>query len=320
MKAMSVTAYGDVDVLRLVELDRPAPGAGQVVVKVEYAGVNYLDVQVRRGMYGIPTPFTAGFEGAGVIVEVGPRVDDLSVGQRVVWSNVLGAYAEYAAVPASQAVAVPDAIGLEAAVAAQVQGITAQYLVTDVHPVGPGETVLVHAAAGGVGRFLVQLAKATGATVIGTVSSPAKAEAARTAGADHVVDYAGFAARVRELTGGAGADVVYDGVGVDTFEESARALRVRGTLALYGESSGPVPAFDANALGGHSLTVVRPSFADYTATREELRARVSAVHEALAAGVLSVQVDASLALDQAPAAQRRLQDRSTVGKLALRVA
>ncbi len=218
MKAMSVTAYGDVDVLRLVELDRPAPGAGQVVVKVEYAGVNYLDVQVRRGMYGIPTPFTAGFEGAGVIVEVGPRVDDLSVGQRVVWSNVLGAYAEYAAVPASQAVAVPDAIGLEAAVAAQVQGITAQYLVTDVHPVGPGETVLVHAAAGGVGRFLVQLAKATGATVIGTVSSPAKAEAARTAGADHVVDYAGFAARVRELTGGAGADVVYDGVGVDTFE------------------------------------------------------------------------------------------------------
>ncbi|OPF83842.1 quinone oxidoreductase [Streptomyces antioxidans] len=319
MKTIQVTAYGDIDVLRPVDAPRPAAGPGEVVVKVEYAGVNFLDVQVRRGMYGIPTPFTAGFEGAGVITETGRDVAGLALGQRVVWANVLGAYAEYAVVPAAQAIAVPEALGLETAVAVQVQGITAQYLVTDVHPVGAGEVVVVHAAAGGVGRFLTQLAKARGAVVIGTASSPEKAEVARSVGADHVLEYTGFADRVRELTEGRGADVVYDGVGVETFEESVRALRPRGSLAIYGESSGPVPAFNSNEFGGQSVTISRPSFADFTRTREEVQDRVDDVHAKLLAGTLSVDVNTISTLGEAAEAQRLLQDRLTVGKLLLKV-
>jgi NADPH2:quinone reductase len=319
MKAIHVTAYGDTDVLEMVDTTQPTAGSGQVVVKVEFAGVNYLDVQVRRGLFGIPTPFPAGFKGAGVITEVGPDVDHLQVGQRVVWAIVPGSYAEYVAVPAASAIVVPDEIELRTAVAVPVQGITAQYLVTDVHSVQPGEFVLVHAGAGGVGRLLVQLAKARGATVIATVSSEAKGAVARAAGADHVLGYAGFAARARELTDGTGVDVVYDGVGASTYEESVQALKVRGTLAIYGATSGPVPGFNPDELGGHSLTVIRPTFSDYTRTGEEVQARVTEMYDALIAGTVSIDVDTSLTLEQAAGAQTRLQNRATSGKLALQV-
>ncbi len=320
MKAIRVTAYGEEDVLASVDLDQPVAADGAVLVKVEYAGVNYLDIQVRRGMYEIPTPFTAGFEGAGTIEQIGAGVTGLCVGQKIVWSNVLGAYAEYALVPAAQAVPVPDGVAVDLAVAAQVQGITADYLIHDVHPVTSGDVVLVHAAAGGVGSLLTQLARAKGATVIATASSPAKRDLASKAGAAYVFGYDEFEAGVKQVTDGRGVDAVFDGIGADTYEASARSLRTRGTLALYGEASGAVPAFDPSALGAQSITVIRPSFGDYTATRDELLEHTSRVHQAIREGSLSIEVDSRLGLQDAAEAQRLLQSRNTSGKLVLTVA
>ncbi len=319
MHAIQVAGYGTSDVLRPADVDRPAVAADGVLVQVEYAGVNYLDIQVRRGLFGIPTPFTAGFEGAGTIVEVGADVAALEVGQRVVWSNVLGSYAQYAAVPATHAVPIPDGISSAVAAAAQVQGITAQYLSTDVYPIAAGDTVVVHAAAGGVGQLLTQLAKARGARVIATVSSEAKAHFARALGADEVVGYDDLAVRALELTDGAGVAAVFDGVGAATYEQSVRALGIRGTLVLYGEASGPVPAFDPAEFGGRSVTLVRPSFGDFTLTSEEIRARTAAVHAEILAGRLAVDVDAGRTLDQAAEAQAALESRHSSGKIVLRV-
>ncbi len=320
MHAIQVTGYGTPGLLQPAETDQPNAAADGVVVKVEFAGVNYLDIQVRKGTFGIPTPFTAGFEGAGTIVEVGSDVTDLEVGQQVAWSNVLGSYAEYAAVPATHAVPIPDGISPAVAVAAQVQGITAQYLSTDVYPIASGDTVVIHAAAGGVGQLLTQFAKSRGARVIATVSSEAKAETARNIGADKVVvGYDDLAERVADLTGGAGANAVFDGVGATTYEQSVRALGVRGTLVLYGEASGPVPAFDPAEFGGRSVTLVRPSFGDFTLTGDEIHARTAAVHEALLAGKITIDVNTDYTLDQAAEAQEFLESRRSSGKIVLRV-
>ncbi|GAB3601614.1 quinone oxidoreductase family protein [Microbacterium tumbae] len=319
MHAIQITSHGPVAVLRPAELARPAAAPDGVLVKTEYAGVNYLDVQVREGLFGIPTPFTGGFEGAGTIIEVGSEVADLEPGQRVVWSNVLGSYAEYVAVPATHAVPIPDGLSSAVAAAVQVQGITAQYLSTDAYAVRAGDTIAVHAAAGGVGQLLTQFAKDRGARVIATASSPAKADAARRLGADEAVAYGDLVARAHALTGGAGLDAVFDGVGVATYEESVRALGVRGTLVLYGEASGVVPPFDPAEFGGRSVTLVRPSFGDYTRTREEIRARSAAVHEALLEGRLTVDVDADRTLDDAAEAQALLEERRSTGKIVLRV-
>ena len=320
MKAIRVHQYGEPENLAMEDLPVPKPGKGEAVVKLEAIGVNFIDVYQRMGLYRSPLPFTPGNEGAGVVAEAGPGVGEVAVGDRVAYAGALGSYAEYAVVPAWRLVKLPDGIGGGLAAAAMLQGMTAHYLTHSTYPLQPGDTCLVHAAAGGVGLLLAQMARRLGARVIGTVSTKEKAELASAFGADEVILYTerDFESEVRLLTGGKGVQVVYDSVGQTTFGKSLNCLAPRGYLALYGQSSGPVPPFDPqilNTKGGLFLT--RPSLAHYTATREELLWRASDVLGWAAAGELKVRIGAKFPLPEAAEAHRQLSGRKTTGKVLL---
>jgi NADPH2:quinone reductase len=321
MRAVVVTRRGGPEVLELQEVPSPAAGPGQLVVDLSVAGVNFRDVYERQGPpYGGEPPFVAGLEGAGTVAEVGEDVAEFAVGDRVAWSSVQGSYAEQVAVEASRAAPVPGALGDELAAASILQGMTAEYLCSTTYPVQPGEAVLVHAAAGGVGLLLTQMVKRRGGRVIATTSSEEKAGLARAAGAEAAIGYEGFAERVRELTDGEGAAVVFDGIGKDTFDESLACLRTRGMLVLYGAASGPVRPFDVSRLmAGGSLFLTRPSLIHYAAAREELLERASRVFGWIEDGSLDVRIGGRYPLERAADAQRDLESRRTTGKLLLDV-
>ena len=322
MKAIRVHEHGGDEVLRYDDVARPVAGPGQVVIKVGAAGVNFIDVYFRTGLYAAPLPLLLGQEGAGVVVEVGAGVPDhdVRVGQRVAWCNVQGAYAEFASVPASQVVVLPDGVSVKVGAAVMLQGMTAHYLATSTYPLQPGDSCLVHAAAGGVGLLLCQVAKRRGARVIGTVSTREKAELARRAGADEVILYTeqDFAAEVRRLTGGTGVKVVYDSVGQTTFERGLDCLARRGMMVLFGASSGPVPPLDLQVLNRKgALFVTRPSLGHYTATRAELVARSTEVLGWVQSGRLDVRIGREFPLSAAAEAHRALEGRQTTGKVLL---
>ncbi|RDI94971.1 quinone oxidoreductase [Meiothermus sp. QL-1] len=318
MRTIRVHQPGGPEALVLEDLPVPTPGEGQVLVRLQAIGVNYIDTYKRAGLYKVPTPFTLGEEGAGVVEAVGAGVTSVAPGDLVVYCNVQGSYAEYALVPAEKVVKVPPGLSVKTAVAGMLQGLTAHYLVKSTYPLKAGETCLVHAGAGGVGLLLIQMAKMLGARVIATASSEEKRRLAREAGGDFALPYESFDQKVRELTEGRGVDVVYDGVGQATFEGSLNSLRVRGMLVLYGQSSGPVPPFDPQVLnqkGGLYLT--RPSLWHYTQTREELLWRASEVMGWALEGRLKIRIGAEFPLDQAAEAHRALQGRATTGKVLL---
>jgi NADPH:quinone reductase len=320
VQAIQVPRTGGPEVLELVELPEPRPGEGELLVELAAAGVNYIDTYYRSGLYPMPTPFVCGLEGAGRVIAVGPGVADFAVGDRVAWKTAPGSYAQRVVVPVAEALAVPDAVSDEVAAAMSLQGLTAHYLVTSTYPVKPGDTVLVHAAAGGVGLLLTQLAVARGARVIGTVSTAEKERLAREAGAADVIRYTevdDLAGQVRSLTGGQGVAAAYDGVGAATFEASLASLRPRGMLVLFGASSGPVPAFEPLRLAAGSLFLTRPVLAHYTATRDELAWRAREVFDAVAAGDLRIHIGARFALADARTAHEQLQARNTTGKVLL---
>jgi NADPH:quinone reductase len=319
MRVIRVSTPGGPESLQLEELPTPAPGPGQVLVRVEHAGVNFIDVYHRTGLYPLPSPVPIGLEGAGVVEAVG-RNASLAPGARVAWAGVPGSYATHVVAPEDRLVPVPDAVPTRIAAALMLQGMTAHYLARSTFPLAPGHTCLVHAAAGGAGLLLVQLAHRAGATVIGTVSTEAKADKARAAGCDHVIRYTeeDFAPVVRRITGGRGVDVVYDSVGKTTFEGSLDALRVRGMLVLFGQSSGPVPPVDLQVLSRKgSLVATRPTLGHYTATRDELLWRATELFDLAAGGGLSVAIDRVLPLADAAEAHRVLESRLTSGKLLL---
>jgi NADPH:quinone reductase len=326
MRAVQITAFGGPEILAPVELPDPRPGPGELLVDVSVAGVNYFDTYNRSGAYPVDLPFVLGQEGAGRVAALGPGdTGGFAVGDRVAWANIFGGYAERVAVPADAAVAVPDAVSDDVAVGAFLQGMTAHFLVTDCAPAGAGDTVLVHAAAGGVGLLLTQLAAARGARVLATVSTEAKADLAREAGAAEVLLTASqrgpgddLAARVRDLTGGEGVAVAFDGVGRDTFDASLASVRRRGTLVLFGAASGPVPPVDPQRLNqAGSVYLTRPKLADYTATRAELTARAAAVFAAVADGTVAVRIGHRYPLAEAGQAHRDLEGRRTTGKVLL---
>lgn len=318
MRAVCVNRFGGPEVFTLTEVDSPTPAATQVLVQVTVAGVSYLDVYQRTGVTPVATPYLAGVEGVGLIVEVGSEVTDLVDGQRVGWlAGGQGSFADYTVVEAAKAVPIPDEVNDELAAAVLMQGVTAHYLATDTYPIRPGDPVLVHAAAGGVGQLLVQVVKLCGGIVIGTVSTEAKAEAARAAGADHVISYDNFADQVRDLTGH-GVAVVYDGVGATTFEGSLAALRTRGTLVVYGTASGPTPPLEIPRLNsGGSLYVTRPSVAHYTATTDELRRRTNDIFGWMAKRDLTVNIGGRYPITQVSDAFTAFEARRTTGKLLL---
>ena len=320
MKAVRVHELGGPEVLRDEEVDIPRAGPSKALVKVAAAGVNYLDVQYRTGRVKAPMPFIIGSEGAGVVTTVGSAVTSVKAGDRVAWAMVLGSYAEYAIVPADRLVPVPEQVSLEDAAAAMLQGMTAHYLTHSTFPLSPGHTALVHAAAGGVGALITQVARLCGARVIATAGTDAKAEIARAAGAEHVIVYTrdDFETEVKRLTDGRGVDVVYDSVGRSTFDQSLNCLRPRGYLALFGFSSGPVAPFDPAVLGiKGSLFLTRPGLNQYIASREELLTRATAVLGWLAAGTLRLRVDRVLPLGDAAKAHEALEARRTAGKVLL---
>jgi NADPH:quinone reductase len=320
VRAVIAEAHGGPEVLRLAEHDSPQPGPGQLLVDVTTAGVNYMDIYQREGRppYGGDVPFRLGSEGAGTVAAVGAGVEGVAQGDRVAWTGIPGSYAEQVIVPADRAVALPDGIDLETAGAVMLQGMTAHYLVTDTYPVAEGDAVVVHAAAGGVGLLLTQMVKMRGGIVIATTSTLQKAELAREAGADHVAGYDDFGVVVREVTGGEGAAVVYDGVGRTTFDDGLAALRRRGYMVLYGGASGPVPPLDPQRLNtGGSLFLTRPTLVHYIATREELLSRAADLCRWIAQGKLNVRIGGRYPLDQAARAHEDLAARRTTGKLIL---
>lgn len=318
MRAVLVQRNGGPDVLMPTEVEPPEPGAGQILVDVAAAGVNYIDTYHREGRYPLPTPFVLGLEGAGTVRAVGEGVDDIAVGDRVAWKHGLGSYAEQVAIPAEEAIPVPDGVDLDLAAAVVLQGLTAHYLATSTYAVQPDDWVVVHAAAGGVGALLTQIVKLRGGNVLATVSSREKAEVARAAGADEISSYDDFAERARELTGGIGVPCVYDGVGRTTFDSSLDALRIRGMMALFGASSGPVPPVDPQVLNSKgSLFLTRPTLAHYTRDRAELMGRTTEIMDWIAAGKLTVRIGHRYALEDARQAHEDLQGRRTIGKLLL---
>lgn len=303
--------------LKLAELPVPQPGPGQVLVRIHAAGINFVDTYLREGRYPAALPFTPGQEAAGVVEALGDGVEGFSVGDRVAWNGTRGTYAEFALAPASDLLPLPEHISFEQAAAVLLQGLTAHYLAFNTYAIQPADTVLVHAGAGGVGLLLTQIAKRLGARVLTTVSTEAKAELSRGAGADRVIFYTreSFRAAVKDDTGGKGLPVVYDSVGKTTFEDSLACLRARGLLALYGASSGAVPPFDLIRLSTMgSLFVTRPTLRDYAQTRAELESRAQDVFGWVAAGELKVHIGQRYALEQAPQAHRDLQGRYTKGK------
>ena len=320
MKAIQVRRVGGPEVLELADIPVSAPKPNEAVVKIAASGVNYVDVYYRAGRYTTPLPFVAGQEGAGEVVAVGSDVQSVKVGDRVAWTMLLGTYAEYAAVPADRLVKIPQGIDDRQAAATMLQGMTAHYLSHDTYPLKKGETALVHAAAGGVGLLLVQMAHNLGARVIGTVSTEEKAQLARAAGADEVILYTqvDFEAETKRLTGGKGVDVVYDSVGKTTFDKGLNVLRPRGYMALYGGSSGAVPPFEPAVLTQKgSLFLTRPSLGAYIATAQELQQRADAVFDMVATGKLKLRVEHIYPLKDAAQAHRDLAGRKTTGKLLL---
>jgi len=320
MRAIRLHETGGPEVLRCEELSDPTPGAGQALIRIEAIGVNFIEVYHRLGLYKVSLPATPGGEAAGVVVAVGPDVTDFVPGDRVASVNMGGAYAELALAPAQRLVKLPSGVSTAQGAAVMLQGMTAHYLACSTYPLQPGDTCLVHSAAGGVGLLLTQIAKRRGARVIGTVSTREKAAFARAAGTDEVVLYLeqDFEAEVKRLTGGRGVQVVYDSVGKTTFEKSLRSLSPRGTLALFGQSSGPVAPLDPqvlNQLG--SLYLTRPTLAHYTATRPELLARANEVLGWVGDGTLGVRVDREIPLAEAAEAHRALESRATTGKVLL---
>ncbi len=320
MRAIRVSRAGGPEVLDLAEIPIPEPKPAEAVVKVHVAGVNSIDGQFRDGSLRTPLPFVPGQEGAGVVSAVGAQAKSLKVGDRVAWSGTLGTYAEYVAAPEEHLVPVPDPISDDQAAASMMQGLTAHYLVNDAHKLKAGETALIHAAAGGVGLLLVQMAGAVGARVIGTVSSDEKGTLAREAGADEVIVFTkqDFEEGVKRLTSGKGVDVVYDGVGKDTFEKNLNVMRLRGMLVLYGMSSGPVPPVDPAKLSEKgSLYMARTTLAHFTATREELLARTTALFGLIEQGKLKVRIAKKYPLAEAAQAHRDMEARRVAGKLLL---
>jgi NADPH:quinone reductase len=320
MKAIQVKQPGGPEALQLVDLPIPQPKPDEAVVKIAASGVNFIDVYQREGRYKVSLPFVLGQEGAGAVTAVGSGVKSLKLGDRVAWSGILGSYAEYAAIPADRLVPVPQGVSDQQAASTMLQGMTAHYLSHDTFPLKHGQTALVHAAAGGVGLLLVQMAHNIGARVIATVSTDEKAKLARQAGADELILYtqADFEAETRRLTAGHGVDVVYDGVGKTTFEKGLNVLRPRGMMVLFGGSSGAVPPFDLIQLSQKgSLYLTRPTLNHYTATTEELRARSTAVFKMIAEGKLKLRIEHTYPLADAAAAHRDLEGRKTTGKLLL---
>ncbi|MBI4899373.1 MAG: quinone oxidoreductase [Actinobacteria bacterium] len=325
MRAVQAREAGGPEVLELVEVPDPAPERGQVLVKVAAVGVNFIDTYRRGGVYPMPFPHVVGSEGAGEVVALGEGVTDVAVGDRVAWSDAPASYAELVVVPADRLLPVPDDVDLETAAAVPLQGMTAHYLCVSTYPVQPDDTVLIHAAAGGVGLLLTQLVVSRGGRVIGTVSTDLKAGLAHEAGADIVIRYdqledltKDLPRRVREATAGEGVAAVYDGVGKATFDASLASLRPRGMMVLFGGASGQVPPFDLQRLNtGGSLYVTRPTLAYYVATRDELRWRGDEVFEAVRTGKLTVRIGARFPLADAAEAHRALEGRETTGKVVL---
>jgi NADPH2:quinone reductase len=320
MKAIQVKQPDGPEAMELVELPVPQPKPNEAVVKLSASGVNFIDVYFREGRYKAALPIILGHEGAGVVNAVGTEVTTVKNGDRVAWCGLLGSYAEYAAVPADRMVPIPDGVTDQQAAAAMLQGMTAHYLAHDTYPLKRDETALVHAAAGGAGLLLVQMAHHLGVRVIATVSTEEKAKLAREAGADEVILYtkSDFEAETKSLTGGKGVDVVYDSVGKTTFEKGLNTLRPRAMMVLFGGSSGPVPPFDLMVLAQKgSLYVTRPTLGHYIATREELLARSGAVFGMITAGKLKLRMEHTYPLAQAPQAHRDLESRKTTGKLLL---
>jgi NADPH2:quinone reductase len=320
MRAIRVHQPGGPEVLQLEELPDPIPGHGQLLIDVETIGVNFIEIYQREGHYPVPRPFTPGSEAAGVVRAIGPGVADVKPGERVVSQSVQGAYADRALVPAERAVRIPDEVTSKQAAALWLQGLTAHYLSHSTYPLSRGDRALVHAASGGVGLLLCQIAKQRGAFIIGTASTPEKRELARQAGADAMIDYTtlDFAVEARRLTNGAGVNVVYDSVGKTTFDKSLDCLAHRGMMVLFGQSSGAVPPFDPQVLNRKgSLFLTRPTLNHYVATRDELLERANDLFSWVAGGALSVRVGLELPLDRAGEAQQRLTARETTGKVLL---
>ena len=317
--AIQIGEPGGPEVLVHSEVALPAPGPGEALLGISGAGVNFIDIYRRTGLYPMSHPYVPGTEGAGRVLAVGAGVTEVAVGDRVAWSDIPGSYAQATVGPVDKLIPVPDGVSDQDAAALPLQGLTAHYLATSSYRIHPGDTVLVHAGAGGVGLLLTQIAKIKGATVITTVSTKDKGALSESAGADHVlVGYEGFADRVRDLTDGRGAQAVYDGVGKETFDDSLRALARRGTMVLFGASSGPVPPLDPQRLNrGGSLSLTRPTLVDFTVTRAELLDRAADLFGWLADGTLRVTVGATYPLADASKAHEDLAARRTTGKLVL---
>jgi NADPH2:quinone reductase len=321
MKSIQVKEIGGPEKMLLVESPTPQPAAKQALVRIAASGVNFIDVYFRTGLYKADLPLTLGSEAAGTVEAVGPDVTEVAPGDRVAYT-ARGSYAEYAVVPAAQLVKIPDHVDFQTAAAAMLQGMTAHYLTHSTYPLKSGDTCLVHAAAGGAGGLIVQMAKMLGARVFGTVSTEEKAAIAREHGVDEAILYTqqDFEAEVKRLTNGRGVDVVYDSVGKTTFDKSLNSLRPRGMLALFGQSSGPVPPFDPGILNAKgSLFLTRPSLTHHVATREELLWRAGDVLNWIAAGKLKLRIDRTYPLAEAAAAHRDLEGRRTAGKLLLTI-
>jgi NADPH2:quinone reductase len=320
MQAIQVSQVGGPEVLTLTDLPVPSPKPNEALVEIKATGVNFIDVYFREGRYPAQLPFVNGQEAAGVVVEIGSEVTNVQRGDRVAYTSALGSYAQFAAVPASRLVKIPDELDFQQAAAAMLQGMTAHYLLYSTYPLKKGETALIHAAAGGVGLLLVQMAKRIGARVIGTAGTQEKTQLARDAGADECIVYteADFETETRRLTEGEGVEVVYDGVGKATFDKDLNVLRPRGYLVLFGGSSGAVPPFDLIKLSQKgSLFITRPTLAHYTATREELEWRANDVLGMIARGDLKLRIHKTYPLADAAEAHRDLEGRKTTGKLLL---
>jgi len=322
MKAIQITRTGGPEVLQLADVPTPKPGPREALIRVTVSGVNFIDVYQREGRYKVALPFILGQEGAGTVEAVGAEVSSPKPGDRVAWTSILGSYAEFAVVPADRLVAIPKDVTDQQAAAAMLQGMTAHYLIHDTFPLKSGQTALIHAAAGGVGQILVQMAHNIGARVIATVSTDEKAKLAREAGADEVILYmqADFETETKRLTNNQGVHVVYDGVGKTTFEKGLNVLRPRGYMVLFGGSSGPVPPFDLIQLSTKgSLYITRPTLGHYTATREELQSRSTAVFDMIARGKLKLRIAHIYPLAEVQQAHSDLEGRKTTGKLLLLV-
>ncbi len=318
MRAIAAKQAGGPEVLEIIEVADPEPGPGELLVQTAATGVNFIETYQRSGLYSVPFPFTPGGEGAGRVLAVGDGVEGFAEGDLIATAEAAATYAERFVVQAERAVKVPESIDAETAAALPLQGLTAHYLATSAARPEPGDTVLVHAGAGGVGLLLTQLLVARGVRVLTTASTPEKHELSRAAGAAEVLDYDGFADRARELTDGEGVAVVYDGVGKNTFDDSLRALRVRGELVLFGGASGPVPPFDLQRLNaGGSLSVTRPSLGHFLRTPEERAWRYGELFAAIEAGTLDIRIGARFPLAEAAAAHTALEGRETTGKVIL---